>query len=143
MAKLSLESENRTVKIPIFHKASNFRLPPEISTPIILVGPGSGVAPFLGFLDHRRYQKLHHQDIGKVSSALDSEIRSASLQIYLFFGCRFSATDYVSTRHHIEDLAGQRVVTKFICAFSRDTEGIITRYIMGFLNHATLNRREI
>ena len=41
-------------KVRLFLKPSvTFRLPGSVSPPLILIGPGTGVAPFIGFLQHR------------------------------------------------------------------------------------------
>ncbi|XP_008832805.1 methionine synthase reductase isoform X2 [Nannospalax galili] len=70
-------------RISISPRATNsFRLPDDPSVPIIMVGPGTGVAPFLGFLQHReKLQEQHpHGNFGAM---------------WLFFGCRHKDRDYL------------------------------------------------
>ena len=59
---------------------SNFELPKDPETPIIMVGPGTGVAPFRGFLQARRVQKQKGINLG---------------QAHLYFGCRHPEKDYL------------------------------------------------
>jgi hypothetical protein len=51
------------VRIPIFVKPTpHFRLPADLDAPVVMIGPGTGVAPFVGFVEHRRElrKKLAH-----------------------------------------------------------------------------------
>ena len=59
-----------------FHPNKNFKLPEDSSTPIIMVGPGTGIAPFRAFIEERK--------------ALGSSGKN-----WLFFGDRTKNTDYL------------------------------------------------
>jgi len=86
---------------PMFvHVAKGFRLPEDPGTPIIMVGPGTGVAPFRAYLQER-------QTIG------------APGKNWLFFGEQRSQCDFF---YHEEfaTLQADGVLTRFHTAFSRD-----------------------
>ena len=59
-----------------FHPNKNFKLPEDSSTPIIMVGPGTGIAPFRAFIEERKAQ-------------------GSSGKNWLFFGDRSKNTDYL------------------------------------------------
>lgn len=88
--------------------APNFHLPKDVSAPMILVGPGTGIAPFRGFWHHRRYQ-IENQTLKKKTGP-----------IWLFFGCR---SKYVDIYKDEKDKALQDgILAKNSLALSRDAD---------------------
>ncbi|CEM29176.1 unnamed protein product [Vitrella brassicaformis CCMP3155] len=90
-------------KLLVGVKPSTFRLPAEPSTPIIMVGAGTGIAPFRGFWREFAYENRPRGETA------------------LFFGCTHSQKDWVY-RDEMESAAAQRetVLTHLVCAFSRE-----------------------
>ncbi|MEU1319894.1 bifunctional nitrate reductase/sulfite reductase flavoprotein subunit alpha [Streptomyces tibetensis] len=88
-------------EVPVFvQRSPHFRPPADASTPMIMVGPGTGVAPFVGFLEERR--ALGH--------------RAPS---WLFFGEQHRATDFYY-EEELTALLDEGSLTRLDTAFSRD-----------------------
>lgn len=84
MAAKFLRGEN--VSVPFFLKSTpEFRLPRELHTPIIMIGPGTGVAPFRGFLQHREAMMVNEKQMKKQDKNTN----------WLFFGCRKRDRDFL------------------------------------------------
>lgn len=79
-----------------------FRVPEDNSLPMIMVGPGTGVAPFRAFLQER-------------------EVRQATGKNWLFFGDRNAATDFIY-REELEAMQASGLLTRLDLAFSRDQQ---------------------
>lgn len=81
-------------------QSSHFRLPADAATPVIMVGPGTGIAPFRAFLQHR-------EAIGAKGPA------------WLFFGDQRRATDFLFGEE-IAAWQAKGVLSRLSLAFSRD-----------------------
>jgi len=78
----------------------SFRLPEDNSIPIVMIGPGTGVAPFRAFLQDRR-------------------LRGGSGKNWLFFGDQTRNNDFIYEKE-ISDFKKDGILTKLDLAFSRD-----------------------
>lgn len=88
-----------------FHHNKNFKLPKDGSVPIIMVGPGTGIAPFRAFIEER------------IASG-------ASGKNWLFFGDQHEATDYLY-QSEWDSYLEQGHLHRVDLAFSRDQENKI------------------
>jgi sulfite reductase (NADPH) flavoprotein alpha-component len=89
--------------IPVFIQTSHgFRLPQDTDRPIIMIGPGTGIAPFRAFLEERR-------------------ATGATGKHWLFFGDQCSACDFLY-REELEAMLAEGTLARLDTAFSRDQE---------------------
>ncbi|MDN6875388.1 bifunctional nitrate reductase/sulfite reductase flavoprotein subunit alpha [Pseudomonas citronellolis] len=88
-------------RVPVFVQTSrHFRVPEQGDRPMLMIGPGTGVAPFRGFLHERR-------------------ARGDGGRNWLFFGEQHAATDYYY-RDELEAMHKDGLLTHLSLAFSRD-----------------------
>jgi len=87
--------------VPVFvHKSPSFRLPADLSRPVIMVGPGTGIAPFRAFLEERR-------------------ATGASGKNWLFFGDQRSMCDFLY-QEELQAMQADGTLSRLDVAFSRD-----------------------
>jgi sulfite reductase (NADPH) flavoprotein alpha-component len=100
------------VKPRVFvHTNHAFRLPPDGATDVIMVGPGTGIAPFRAFLEDRK-------------------ATSAAGRNWLFFGNPHSRTDFLY-QDEIEAYIADGTLSKFDVAWSRDQkEKLYVQHLM-------------
>lgn len=91
-----------TVQATVRETKAGFHLPDDAAKPIIMIGPGTGLAPFRGFLQERADRKAKGSNLGAAM---------------LFFGCRHPEQDYL----YAEELKGFEAggITELHTAFSR------------------------
>jgi sulfite reductase (NADPH) flavoprotein alpha-component len=89
--------------IPVYiDRNNNFKLPADPSTPIIMIGPGTGIAPFRAFVEER-------EAVGAMGKS------------WLFFGDQHFETDFLYQTEWLRYLKNG-VLTRMNVAFSRDQE---------------------
>jgi sulfite reductase (NADPH) flavoprotein alpha-component len=81
------------------HPSKTFRLPSDTEVPVIMVGPGTGIAPFRAFLQERKH--------------------TGSGPNWLFFGDQKKDLDFLY-QEQLEELQTEGVLTRLDLAFSRD-----------------------
>ena len=103
-------SEGETMPVYV-HFSRTFKLPEDGDTPIIMVGPGTGIAPFRAFVEER--------------AAIGATGKS-----WLFFGDQHRATDYLYGDEWDRYLAEGRL-SRIDLAFSRDqAEKVYVQHLM-------------
>src|SRR4051794_16689281 len=91
-----------TIHATVRETKAGFRLPDDASVPVIMIGPGTGLAPFRGFLQERAARKAQGASLGPAM---------------LFFGCRHPDQDFLY-RDELQAHAADGI-TELHTAFSR------------------------
>uniref|UniRef100_A0A673N621 NADPH--cytochrome P450 reductase n=1 Tax=Sinocyclocheilus rhinocerous TaxID=307959 RepID=A0A673N621_9TELE len=90
--------------VPMYIRKSQFRLPFKSTNPVIMVGPGTGIAPFMGFVQERGWLKEQGKEVGET---------------VLYYGCRHKNEDFLY-QEELEEFEKTGVLTALNVAFSRD-----------------------
>lgn len=89
-------------------KKGTLELPEDPKTPVLLIGPGTGIAPIISYLLHRAHLSQQHG------------ITGGRHRTFVFFGCRNKEKDFLH-RDLLEGLQKNEQITLFT-AFSRDQD---------------------
>lgn len=90
-----------------------FRPPSQLETSYIMIGPGTGVAPFRGFLRQRQFQLgMADKEQEKIGETM------------LFFGCRNRSKDFLYGAE-LEKLQTESTLSVLDIAFSRDSPSVV------------------
>ncbi|KFM72827.1 Methionine synthase reductase, partial [Stegodyphus mimosarum] len=104
----SLNLSSKAISIFVYKRqSSHFYFPENLDCPVIMVGPGTGLAPFIGFLKHR-------ENLMKTEN-LDSNIG----ETWLFYGCRYKNKDFLY-KEELERFQSCGVLTHLKVSFSRE-----------------------
>jgi len=137
-------------RVKLFPKpTADFRLPPVLGDPMLLIGPGTGVAPFIGFLRHREAQltstdstklakvvsegtwrggfEFEKEDLPVTSVDAKGLVMGADYRqdqrignIALYFGCRFQDHDWLY-KTEMEEFLSKGIISHLSVALSRDS----------------------
>ncbi|CAD8213564.1 unnamed protein product [Paramecium pentaurelia] len=110
--------QGESVKVRVDFRESNFKLPDDPNKSIIMIGPGTGIAPFIGFLQEREI-------------FLQNQAQKQNEYI-LYFGCKHENGDFIY-KDQLREFQRRKIIDKFYTAFSRDQEKKI--YVQDLLKH--------
>lgn len=111
------------VRVPMFLKPNEtkFNLPAETTQPVIMIGPGTGVAPFMGFLEHRAEQRKIKKRLVNIGTGSRQHLDDLFGDMWLFYGCRHREKDWLF-KEQMEEYKREGVLTELCLAVSREEE---------------------
>jgi cytochrome P450/NADPH-cytochrome P450 reductase len=92
-------------------------MPKDTVTPLIMIGPGTGIVPFIGFMQERRKLKDEGKTLG---------------QAHLYFGCRQKDSDFIY-RDLMAEMHDHKVISELNIALSREP-GQPKQYVQDLLS---------
>lgn len=92
---------NEKSSIKFFIKRTDFKLPEDDQTPIIMIGPGLGIAPFRSFIEERAARNT------------DKRLN------FMYFGCRFKSSDYYF-KEELESYQERDIITLRVAVSRED-----------------------
>lgn len=152
-------NSGKSVELPeirIFPKpTAEFRMPADLSKPIVLIGPGTGIAPFMGFLSHRRVLEKSMDSSStptkqETSGAMEEEDESNAVahfrsqphvgKVDVFFGCRHAEHDWLY-KEEMQSLHKAGIIANLYTAFSRD--GGKKEYVQDIMTNNSVCRKRL
>ncbi|KRY47244.1 NADPH--cytochrome P450 reductase [Trichinella britovi] len=118
-SKIAVENKPHP-QVPIYIRRSQFRLPHSPLTPVVMIGPGTGIAPFRGFIQERAMLKQTGREVGPM---------------ILYFGCRKRKEDYLYGQE-LEAWLKDGTLSELHVAFSRDQPRKV------YVQHLMLERKQ-
>lgn len=119
-------AEDAALRVLVKDTGSAFHLPADPSVPLVLIGPGTGLAPLRGFIQERHAQRMQGLAVGPV---------------LLFFGCR-DESDYLY-REELETYRDEGTLSLLAVGFSRHA-GTPRTYVQDLLRvHGEEVRRQV
>ncbi|GHJ84407.1 hypothetical protein NliqN6_0809 [Naganishia liquefaciens] len=104
--------------VPIHVRRSTFRLPTSPKVPVIMIGPGTGVAPFRGFVQERLAAAKRTVDKAGPGASPEETLKDWA-DMYLFYGCRKEDEDFLYREEWPEYIKGLGGKLHLETAFSR------------------------
>ena len=96
---------NGDARVGVWLRKGCLRLPAAADAPLLMIGPGTGVAPFRAFVQERAARRARGEALGPAD---------------LYFGCRSEQSDFLYAEEW-KAHAAAGALTEFVTAFSRDT----------------------